>query len=64
MPNALQAQALKNLVAVFVEDENNSADDMHGFLVKAGGERFAAEIVRALGEALYDQAHYSRGIEA
>jgi TolA-binding protein len=60
----LQAEALKNLVAVFVEDENNSADDMHGFLVKAGGERFAAEIVRALAEALYDQAHYTRGIEA
>jgi TolA-binding protein len=60
----LQAEALKNLVAVFVEDENNSADDMYGFLVKAGGERFAAEIVRALAEALYDQTHYTRGIEA
>jgi TolA-binding protein len=60
----LQAEALKNLVAVFVEDENNTADDMHGFLVKAGGERFAGEIVRALAEALYDQAHYTRGIEA
>jgi outer membrane protein assembly factor BamD (BamD/ComL family) len=60
----LQAQALENLVAVFVEDENNTADDMYGFLVKAGGERFAGEIVRALAEALYDQAHYSRGIEA
>ena len=60
----LQAEALKNLVAVFVEDENNTADDMYRFLVKAGGERFAAEIVRALAEALYDQAHYTRGIEA
>jgi cellulose synthase operon protein C len=60
----LQAEALKNLVAVFVEDENNSADDMHGLLVKAGGERFAGEIVRALAEALYDQAHYTRGVEA
>jgi TolA-binding protein len=60
----LQAEALKNLVAVFVEDENNTADTMHGFLVKAGGERFAGEIVRALAEALYDQAHYARGIEA
>ncbi len=60
----LQAEALKNLVAVFVEDEKNTADDMHGFLVKAGGERFAGEIVRALAEALYDQAHYTRGIEA
>ena len=60
----LQAEALKNLVAVFVEDEKNSADDMHRFLVKAGGERFAGEIVRALGDALYDQAHFTRGIEA
>jgi TolA-binding protein len=60
----LQAEALKNLVAVFVEDENNNADDMHRFLVKAGGERFAGEIVRALAEALYDQAHFTRGIEA
>lgn len=60
----LQAEALKNLVAVFVEDENNTADAMHGFLVKAGGQRFAGEIVRALAEALYDQAHYARGIEA
>ncbi|HWO08747.1 MAG TPA: tetratricopeptide repeat protein, partial [Polyangiaceae bacterium] len=60
----LQAEALRNLVAVFVEDENNTADDMHRFLVQAGGERFASEIVRALAEALYDQAHYTRGIEA
>ncbi len=60
----LQAEALKNLVAVFVEDERNTADDMHGFLVKAGGERFAGEIVKALGDTLYDQAHYTRGIEA
>jgi tetratricopeptide (TPR) repeat protein len=60
----LQAEALKNLVAVFVEDENNSADDMHRFLVKAGGERNALEIVRALADALYDQAHFTRGIEA
>lgn len=60
----LQAEALKNLVAVFVEDERNSADDMHRFLVQAGGERFAGDIVRALAETLYEQAHYTRGIEA
>lgn len=60
----LQAEALKNLVAVFVEDEKNTAEDMHGFLVKAGGERFAGEIVKALAETLYEQAHYGRGIEA
>jgi TolA-binding protein len=60
----LQAEALRNLVAVFVEDENNSADDMHRFLVQAGGEQFASEIVHALAEALYDQTHYTRGIEA
>src|SRR5207237_767319 len=34
--NELQEQALKNLVAVFVEDENNRAEDMYKFLVKAG----------------------------
>ena len=60
----LQAEALKNLVAVFVEDEKNSAEDMHRFLVKAGGEKFAGEIVRALAAAFYEQAHYERGIEA
>ncbi len=60
----LQAEALKNLVAVFVEDEKNTADDMHRFLVQAGGERFAGEIVRALADTLYEQAHYTRGIEA
>ncbi|MEO8177996.1 MAG: tetratricopeptide repeat protein [Deltaproteobacteria bacterium] len=60
----LQAEALRNLVAVFVEDEKNTADDMHRFLVRAGGEQFAGEIVRALAEALYDQSHYQRGIEA
>ncbi len=60
----LQAQALKNLVAVFVEDEKNSAADMHRFLVKAGGEKFAGEIVRALAVAFYEQAQYERGIEA
>jgi TolA-binding protein len=60
----LQAEALRNLVSVFVEDEKNTADDMYGFLVKAGGEKFAGQIVRALAETLYDQAHYERGIEA
>lgn len=60
----LQTEALRNLVAVFVEDEKNTADDMHGFLRQAGGERFADEIVRALADALYEQAHYERGIEA
>ncbi|HEU4577607.1 MAG TPA: tetratricopeptide repeat protein [Polyangiaceae bacterium] len=60
----LQAEALRNLVAVFVEDEKNTAEDMHRFLVRAGGEQFAGEIVRALAEALYDQSHYQRGIEA
>ena len=60
----LQAEALKNLVGVFVEDEQNTADDMHKFLVDAGGDKFASKIVRALAEAFYDQAHYERGIEA
>ncbi|HTM46593.1 MAG TPA: tetratricopeptide repeat protein [Polyangiaceae bacterium] len=60
----LQAEALRNLVSVFVEDEDNTADDMYGFLVKAGGEKFAGEIVHALADTLYDQAQYERGIEA
>src|SRR6478735_593171 len=60
----LQQEALKNLVAVFVEDENNTADDMFKFLVKAGGDKFAGRIVRALAEAFYEQSHYERGIEA
>jgi tetratricopeptide (TPR) repeat protein len=60
----LQAEALKNLVAVFVEDEKNSAEDMYGFLKKAGGEQFAGEIVRALANAFFEQSQYERGIEA
>ena len=60
----LQREALKNLVAVFVEDEKNTADDMYSFLKKAGGEKFAGRIVLALAEAFYDQAHYERGVEA
>lgn len=60
----LQQEALKNLVAVFVEDEQNRAEDMHRFLVQAGGDKFADRIVKALAEAFYDQAHYERGIEA
>lgn len=60
----LQEEALKNLVAVFVEDEQNRAEDMHRFLVQAGGDKFADRIVKALAEAFYDQAHYERGIEA
>jgi TolA-binding protein len=60
----LQNEALKNLVAVFVEDEKNSAEDMYKFLVQAGGDKFAGRIVRALAEALYDQAQYERGVEA
>ncbi len=60
----LQREALKNLVAVFVEDEQNSAEDMYRFLKRAGGAKFAGKIVEALAEAFYDQAHYERGIEA
>ncbi len=60
----LQSEALRNLVAVFVEDEKNRAEDMYKFLVQAGGDKFAGRIVRAMAEALYDQAHYERGIEA
>lgn len=60
----LQNEALKNLVAVFVEDEQNTADDLHRFLREAGGEKFAGRIVRTLAETLYEQAHYERGIEA
>jgi TolA-binding protein len=60
----LQNEALKNLVAVFVEDEKNRAEDMYRFLVQAGGDKFAGRIVRALAEAFYDQAHYERGAEA
>jgi TolA-binding protein len=60
----LQAEALKYLVEVFTEDEKNSADDVYGFLVKAGGDKFAGKIVRALATAFYDQGHYERGIEA
>ncbi len=60
----LQQEALKNLVAVFVEDEKNRAEDMHRFLVQAGGDKFAHRIVKTLAEAFYDQAHYERGIEA
>jgi tetratricopeptide (TPR) repeat protein len=60
----LQTEALRNLVAVFVEDEKNRAEDMYKFLVQAGGDKFAGTIVRALAEALYDQAQYERGIEA
>ena len=60
----LQNEALKNLVAVFVEDENNRAEDMYRFLTKAGGDKFAGKIVRALADAFYDQAQYERGIEA
>jgi cellulose synthase operon protein C len=60
----LQSEALKNLVAVFVEDEKNRAEDMYKFLVQAGGDRFAGRIVRAMAETLYEQAHYERGIEA
>lgn len=60
----LQAEALRNLVTVFAEDEKNRAEDMHRFLVQAGGEQFAGKIVRALAESFYDQAHYERGVEA
>jgi tetratricopeptide (TPR) repeat protein len=60
----LQSEALRYLVEVFTEDENNTAHDAHQFLVKIGGDRFAGKVVRALAVQFYDQAHYSRGIEA
>lgn len=60
----LQREALRNLVTVFAEDESNTAEDMHKFLVDAGGEKFAGRIVLALAETFYEQAQYERGIEA
>lgn len=60
----LQAEALRYLVEVFTEDEKNTADDMYRFLVKAGGDKFAGKIVKALAAAFYEQSHYERGIEA
>gem|GEM_PF-406950 len=60
----LQSEALKYLVEVFTEDEKNTAQDVYGFLVKIGGDRFAGKVVRALAVQFYDQAHYDRGIEA
>ena len=60
----LQAEALKYLVEVFTEDEKNTAQDVYGFLVKMGGDRFAGKVVRALALQFYDQAHFDRGIEA
>ncbi|WP_394835157.1 tetratricopeptide repeat protein [Pendulispora rubella] len=60
----LQGEALKYLVEVFTEDERNTAADVHGFLTKIGGERFAGKVVRALAETFFDQAHYERSIEA
>ena len=60
----LEGEALKYLVEVFTEDEKNTAQDMHRFLVRIGGDRFAVKIVKALAETFYDQSHYERGIEA
>ncbi|RYG63195.1 tetratricopeptide repeat protein, partial [bacterium] len=60
----LEGEALKYLVEVFTEDEKNTAQDMHRFLVRIGGDRFAVKIVKALAETFYEQAHYERGIEA
>lgn len=60
----LQGEALRTLVEVFTEDERNSAGDMHRFLQRIGGDRFAVRIVQTLAATYYDQAHYERGIEA
>ncbi|MBX3230382.1 MAG: tetratricopeptide repeat protein [Labilithrix sp.] len=60
----LQSEALKYLVEVFTEDEKNTAQDVYGFLVKMGGDRFAGKIVRALAVQFNDQAHFDRAIEA
>lgn len=60
----LQSEALRYLVEVFTEDEKNTAHDVHQFLVKIGGDRFAGKVVRALAVQFYDQSHYDRGIEA
>jgi TolA-binding protein len=60
----LQSEALKYLVEVFTEDDKNTASDVHAFLQKIGGDKFAGKVVRALAEQFYDQAHFERGIEA
>src|SRR5260370_42376460 len=49
----LQAEALKYLVEVFTEDDKNTADDVYGFLVKAGGAKLPGKIPKALPAALY-----------
>ncbi len=60
----LQSEALKYLVEVFTEDEKNTAGDVHRFLQKIGGDRFAARVVKALAEQFYDRSQYERGMEA
>ncbi len=60
----LQGEALKYLVEVFTEDDRNTANDVHRFLQKIGGDRFAARVVKALAVQFYDRSQYERGIEA
>jgi tetratricopeptide (TPR) repeat protein len=60
----LQGEALKYLVEVFTEDDRNTATDVHRFLQKIGGDRFASRVVKALAVQFYDRSQYERGVEA
>ncbi len=61
---ALEDEALRALVDVFIEDENTSAQDVYNFLLKIGGEKFAGKIVRKLAAAYDDAARYKKEVEA
>jgi len=60
----LQGEALKNLVEVLTQDENETAADAYNFLTGMKGDKFAGKLVKALAERFYDESHYERGIEA
>jgi TolA-binding protein len=60
----LQDEALAYLIQVFTEDERNTAADLHRFLLRIGGEKYAGRVLRRLSRAFFDQGRYPRAIEA
>lgn len=60
----LQDEALDYLIQVFTEDERNTAADLHAFLSRIGGEKYAVRMLRRLSRVFFDQGRYPRAIEA
>jgi TolA-binding protein len=53
-------EAVDSLLAIFTEDQQATAPEIHSFLTSVGGERYATDVLVKVGERYTEQADYER----